>query len=353
MMKEQYNMSTGRILTTAVTTMFVLIGGTGCGQHAVPSDRGRVDSLAVKSRVAYLSSDEMKGRANGSPEMKRAAEWIAEQFARFGLQPPPGEDGYFQEYSFTNRRTGGEIQERNVIGYLEGNDPELKDEYIVISAHFDHIGIGPAVAGDSVYNGADDNATGTTGVITLAELLSAKKKALGRSLVFIAFSGEELGLQGSRYYVSHPLFPLEKTRLNINLEMLGHSAGFGRRRYLLTGPSYSTFDELVRQYNQGREWAMVDTFAMSDRLFRASDNAAFAYAERRDTLFYGVPAHTFAITDDGDHIHRPHDEAASIDYENMASFLTYLGGFIEELSRGSAPITWTDDRFRPYRGKGE
>src|SRR5690606_27245896 len=100
----------------------------------------------------------------------------------------------------------------NVVAVLPGSDPVLKNEYVVFSAHFDHVGVGqPDASGDSIYNGADDNASGTTGLLEVAEAFASLSEAPARSLVFLAVSGEEKGLLGSRYYSDHPTLPIEQT----------------------------------------------------------------------------------------------------------------------------------------------
>ncbi len=114
-----------------------------------------------------------------------------------------------------------EVIDNNVVGFLEGSDPALKSEVIVFTAHYDHIGIGAAVAGDSLYNGAADNASGTSGLLELAEAFASLPTAPRRSLLFLAVTGEEKGLLGSQYYVDNPIFPLEKTVANFNLDMIG------------------------------------------------------------------------------------------------------------------------------------
>jgi hypothetical protein len=130
--------------------------------------------------VSFLSSDEMKGRQNGSPEMKEAAEWIAQKFAEFDIEPVFPDGQLIRPYTFHIRR-GVSIDERNIVGILEGTDPELKDQYIIISAHFDHVGIREAVDGDSIYNGADDNAAGTCTLLGVAKAIKENQYRPGRS----------------------------------------------------------------------------------------------------------------------------------------------------------------------------
>lgn len=114
-----------------------------------------------------------------------------------------------------------ETQDNNVVGYLPGSDPEIKSEVVVFTAHYDHIGVGTPVAGDSIYNGAADNASGVAGLLELAEAFSAMAVPPRRSLLFLALTAEEKGLLGSRFYVENPIFPLSQTAANFNLDMIG------------------------------------------------------------------------------------------------------------------------------------
>src|SRR5262249_18763676 len=113
------------------------------------------------------------------------------------------------------------IKLRNVVGLLRGSDPALKDSYLIVSAHYDHIGVRPTGEGDRINNGANDDGSGTVSVIELASALAGLKQRPRRSIVFITWFGEEKGLVGSRYYGRHPLFPLEKTVAMVNLEQVG------------------------------------------------------------------------------------------------------------------------------------
>ena len=132
--------------------------------------------------VTYMASDEMKGRANGSKEIDVVAHWIASQFNNAGLSYPPEMETHLQSF-----QAKGAIPYRNVIGYLEGSDPAKAHEYIIVSAHYDHIG----TSGGLVNNGADDNASGVAALIGVAHQL--QKSRPERSILFIAWSGEEEG----------------------------------------------------------------------------------------------------------------------------------------------------------------
>ncbi|MFO7617834.1 MAG: M28 family peptidase [Bacteroidales bacterium] len=313
-------------------------------------------SLAAQERPAvapdtlshwchYLAGDEMKGRRNGSPEMKLAADYIAGVFRNSGLRPVERLGGYFQEYSLQTRNNVT-IRERNVVGMIEGSDPELKNEWIVLSAHFDHVGIGRPVKDDSIYNGALDNAAGTVTLMALAKLLGSQPEKLQRSVLFVAFSGEEIGMRGSRHFVANSPVPLEQIRLNLNFEMTGEFKSLGDKLFILTGFRFTDFDELVKAYSQGKEWQMAEVMKSAEWVFLSSDNASFAVNRSGGEMSLGIPAFTIVTADDMTLIHKPSDEPQFIDYENMASLVDYLEGLIVFLSGDPLEVSWDEEAFR-------
>lgn len=304
-----------------------------------------VDS--VHAWMHYLAGDALRGRGNGSVEMRQAARFIAGHFAASGLTPLPGQDSFFQPFQFKARDDGRLIDEQNVIGYLEGSHPTLKQECIIVCAHYDHLGIGEAVAGDSIYNGADDNASGCSAVLGVARMLSVQDLKPARSVLFITWAGEELGMQGSLHYVRHPLWPLERTTLVINFELLGRPEHLGKHRYYLAGAGFSTLAETLSAYNENSPWQMENTAAPVDRLMFASDNASFAATQRREKQYWGVVAHTFAMEAGGDHVHRPHDEPVFCDHENLAAFIDYMTDLVMHLAAKEDAPQWIGERFHP------
>jgi hypothetical protein len=175
-----------------------------------------------------LASDSLAGRRTGELGCEKAARYIATEFKRIGLAPLDSEKSYFQYYDFSEHTFDSTKTERtkavNVIGYLLGNDQNLRDEVVIIGAHYDHLGMGGMNALDSVkaiHYGADDNASGTIGVLELAEYYVKHRSSLRRSLLFITFSGEEEGLFGSIHYTKNPYIPIEKTQAMINMDMIG------------------------------------------------------------------------------------------------------------------------------------
>lgn len=176
----------------------------------------KITVSSATKHLTILSSDDFEGRDTGQPGGLKAAQYIASEFQRMNLTAPVN-GSYFQDVPLTGPQFN--TPALNVLGYLEGSD--LKDELLVISAHYDHIGIDPT--GD-VFNGADDNASGTTGIIEIAHAFSqSKKEGNGprRSILFLAFTGEEKGLLGSDYYTRYPVFPLKNTVTDLHIDMIG------------------------------------------------------------------------------------------------------------------------------------
>jgi Zn-dependent M28 family amino/carboxypeptidase len=160
--------------------------------------------------IKYLSSDSMKGRKVGTPENHTAALFIAERFRSLKLKSYTKD--YLDSFSFTNRNNE-QINGANVLAYIPGNT----DSVIVISAHFDHLGI----KNGEVYNGADDNASGTAGLLSLAAYFSEHKPK--HTLLFAAFDAEEQGLIGSDAFVAHSPVPLQKIIIDLNMDMISHN----------------------------------------------------------------------------------------------------------------------------------
>ena len=205
------------------------------------------------------------------------------------------------------------VKLRNVVGLLRGSDPALQDSYVLVTAHYDHVGTDPSREADPIFNGANDDGSGTVSVVELASALSRLNPRLKRSLVFMTVFAEEKGLLGSRYYARHPVFPLEKTVANINLEVLGRTDGPDggyKNKAGLTGFEYSDLGEVFVKAGQlaGVEVYRHPTF--SDAFFPRSDNLALAEK--------GVVAHSvcsgFLFPD----LHAPQDHWDKIDYPNLA-----------------------------------
>jgi hypothetical protein len=297
----------------------------------------------LKEWVTYLASDEMKGRANGSPEMKTAANWIAGKFRENGVKPITQDSNFIQDYSFTSRQQT--IAERNVIGIIEGTDPSLKDQYIVLSAHFDHTGIRSGLKPDSIRNGADDNAAGVCTILGIAKTISLSKLKPGRTIVLAAFSGEEYGMRGSRYFVSNPPVPLKNIYADLNFEMTGHSEYLGKNKYYMTGCLNSNLDDLIGEYERGTEFQLIDTISIANMLFNSSDNIAFSRVSVADGITQGIPSGTFATSSTPDYLHNVTDQAELFDFNNMASLVNHFSDLVIWLSNSKSEIIWTDPKL--------
>lgn len=205
------------------------------------------------------------------------------------------------------------VKLRNVVGVLRGSDPALKETYVMLTAHYDHLGVRGAGEGDHIYNGANDDASGTASVIEVAHTLASLPVRPKRSIVFVGLFGEELGLLGSRYYAAHPVFPLSKTVADINLEQLGRTDDVtGPRVGLvnLTGYDFTSLTGVFRKAGKETGIKVVKDEESSDQFFARSDNQAFADA--------GIPSHTLSVGYVFPDYHQPGDKWQKIDYENMA-----------------------------------
>ena len=222
----------------------------------------------------------------------------------------------------------GESEVRNVIGVLKGSDAELSKEAIIISAHLDHIGQQSGLA-DPVFNGADDNATGVTAVLTMADAFGAMKTKPKRTVIFMTFWGEEKGLLGSRYYVQHPLWPLEKTVANINIEMVGRPEAGAAGKAWMTGWNQSDLGPLM---NKGSKRIGVEIFEhlrLSKMLYRASDNAPF--------VDRGVIGHSISAGSLHTDYHQPSDEWNKLDLKHMTKVIQGLYAGCTPIADGETP----------------
>ncbi|KVV15721.1 M28 family metallopeptidase [Flavobacterium sp. TAB 87] len=190
--------------------------------------QSEITEKEIKDHILFLASEKNAGRYPGGKANKRVVKYLEKDFKKQGLLS--FEKKYLQNFKARLRVEKGEqekplVNTSNVVGYLEGNDPILKNEYIILGAHYDHLGMGgPSSKSDkknTIHYGADDNASGTAALLEIAEKVAAHKNELKRSVIFIAFGAEEQGLLGSNYFVENPLVPLSQIKLMINMDMVG------------------------------------------------------------------------------------------------------------------------------------
>ena len=284
--------------------------------------------------IRFLADDRLQGRATGSPGADTAAAYLARRFSEVGLQPAAG--GWFQ--SFTVGRDAPALQQgksgglagKNVIGILPGRDPVLRNQTVILGAHYDHLGLGgfgsldPDSTG-KVHNGADDNASGVAGLIQVAARLAASPPA--RTVVFIAFSGEELGLLGSAHYVKEPIYPLAGTLAMVNLDMVGR---LRNGRLIVYGArTAKEFPALLDSLNW---YAGFDLKGQGDG-YGPSDQSSF-YAAKRPVL------HLF--TDLHEDYHRTTDDWQKVNLDGLKRVADFTLGLVTALANRHSPLTFQD-----------
>ena len=254
---------------------------------------------------------------------------------RAGLLPPAPAGERSVEWTATwsvGPSVALDVTQRNVMAKLpaDSNSPH-KDEYIVVSAHYDHVGVGAGQGGDNIYNGADDNATGTTAVVVLAEALAGQR--LQRNVLFVCFAAEERGLRGSRAFCDRPPVPLEKVIANLNIEMLGRPEAGKQKQCWFTGAGYSDFASVCEAALVSAGVGVVD-FPMGNQLFWASDNASFVRK--------GIVAHSVSAGSLHDDYHQPSDEVDKLDVAHMTAVIRGLCDVTKALADRDAPPVWND-----------
>jgi aminopeptidase YwaD len=236
------------------------------------------------------------------------------------------------------------VQTANVVGMIEGNDPALKDEIIVLGAHFDHLGMGVPGSGsrepdvEAVHNGADDNASGVAGIIEIAEKIAASDEGSRRTIVVVAFSAEEMGLIGSKYFVENPVIDMEKVVAMFNFDMIGrlndeNSIAFGG-----TGTSLET-EDLLTQYLD--EFDMKGSFSKEG--FGPSDHAAF-YAEDIPVFFISTGAHQ--------DYHTPQDDTELINFEGQKSVADFSYALVMDVANRDDALTYQEAGAKTRSSRG-
>ena len=284
-----------------------------------------IDTNTVKKHLYTLASDDMEGRGTGTTGIEKAAVYIENEFKRIGLSTFKDLETYRQTFTFQNRRTKKDITASNIIGVLEGKSK--KNEIVVVSAHFDHLGIRKKEGQlDSIYNGANDDASGVTGVLTLAEYFK-NKGTNERTIVFIAFTGEEMGLIGSTHFGKG--IDASKFVAGINLEMIGKTPSFGPNTAWLTGFERSDFGKIIQQNLVGTGYQLFPDPYKKFNLFFRSDNASLARL--------GVPSHTFSTTpiDIDKDYHKASDEVETLNMKVITQTIRAVAKGTESIINGN------------------
>lgn len=287
----------------------------------------RIDSTLLKKHIYYLASDKLKGRAPGTGGEKKAADYIAQQFDAFNLQPK-GEDGYFQYFDYkqslnphdTAHTSGKSYKGKNVIGYLNNGKPHT----IVIGAHYDHLGTdgrGSSLeknAKHKIHNGADDNASGAAGVMELARFFSSNNKTEDVNFLFICFSAEEAGLIGSKYFTNHPTIPLDEVHCMMNMDMIGRLVDSTQKLLVYGVGTSDVFVEELHLINQNRFQLVLDSSGIGP-----SDQTSF-YLKKIPVLHFFTGQHS--------DYHKSTDDADKINFPGETKVLEYMIDLIERFS---------------------
>lgn len=277
---------------------------------------------SVGNTMGFLASDELQGRDTGSKGIEMAAQFIEARFKDAGVKP------YYENYR--DLFTAIERDAFNIVGVIEGTDPQLKKEIVVIGAHYDHIGSGKPVGEDTIANGANDNAAGTTAVLALADHF-AKAKNNKRTLVFALFSAEEKGLLGSKNLAKRMKADKADVYMVFNIEMIGVPMVGKDHLVYASGYEMSNFPEVFNKY-AGKKVVGFLPKAKEFNLFMRSDNYPFF-------LEFGVPAHTISSFDftNFDHYHGVGDENSEMDFDFMStaieSFIPGLEGIVNSADK--------------------
>lgn len=298
-----------------------------------PRAGSQIPQMVISPRVAYLL---FQGERHSAVSLFEAA--------TAGNLPESFELNPAKKLSFTVKVKSEGATTQNVVAVFEGSDPVLKNEYVALGAHYDHVGVGAPVRGDAIYNGADDDGSGTTALLAMAEALSKASVRPKRSVLFVWHTGEERGLWGSRYFTDYPTIPLDKIITQINIDMIGRSKKEGDtdvRNRDLSGPNgvyvigskmmSTELGELTEavnnQYLRLAYDYRYDSPTDPNRFFFRSDH--YNYARK------GIPIVFFF---DGEHedYHRPGDSVDKIDFQKMENISRTIYLMVWELANRPA-----------------
>jgi hypothetical protein len=319
----------------------VLLASCGSGTASSPGTESLVARDELREIVSVLAADSLEGRRTGTPGSARASRFLAERMRRYGLQPA-GDSGYFQRVTYEvvegpegealrlagpdPADTARRVVDYNLVGVIRGSDPTLRNETVVLGAHFDHVGVGKPVQGDAIYNGADDDASGVATVLTAAGALA--KDPPKRTVVLLLTSGEEFGVLGTQWYLERPTVPLATTVADLQVEMIGRPDTLvGPGKFWLTGFGRSTM---------GEELSAAGLPVVADprpelKFFERSDNIVFALR--------GIPAHTLSSFGMHGDYHQPSDEVDRIDFEHLTLAADLVVRAARVVANGPRP-TW-------------
>lgn len=272
-------------------------------QFAFAQEKVTIQKAEVERIETELASDKMQGRAIFTPGIALASEFIEKEFQKIGLPFYGDLKNYRQEFKAEGEKAN------NVIAILPGKSKA--NEYVIFSAHYDHLDM-ESSGDDKIYNGANDDASGVTAVITLAKYFKELNQN-ERTLIFVLFTGEEVGGYGSKHF-SEGINP-ESVVAMFNIEMIGTESKWGKNSAFITGFEKSDFGTILQTNLKGSNFSFNPDPYPAEQLFYRSDNARLAAV--------GVPAHTISTSkmDSEPNYHRLSDEVSTLDLENMTEII--------------------------------
>jgi Zn-dependent M28 family amino/carboxypeptidase len=245
--------------------------------HAQAAEEPRFSAAEIRKHVEFLASDALEGRFTLSKGYLTAAAYVAERFDTLGLTPGGPDSGWFQLVPIPiveGTPPRPRIYEApNVIGILPGSDPVLKNEYVVLSAHLDHVGTDPKRDGDKIFNGAMDNASGVATMLETARAFAESKQRLKRSILFVALAGEEMGLLGSSHLARNPVVGSGKVVADINLDMPILLYDF--QDVIAFGGEHSTMGEITARAGASMGVSVTPDPMPEEQFFERSDHYSF------------------------------------------------------------------------------
>jgi Zn-dependent M28 family amino/carboxypeptidase len=295
----------------------------------------------LRADVGFLASDAMRGRGSATEDEHKAAEYVAAEFARLKLEPGGGNGTYVQASALPNPLPGRlaehmkqfehvpRVTTWNAVGILRGSDPKLKDEVILLTAHLDHLGLCPAVNGDTICNGADDDASGTAAVMELARVLVRARTK--RTIVFACFGSEEMGSFGARAFLAAPPMPLTHVMANLEFEMIGRADPLTDGSLWLTGYERSSLGAMLAAHGAH----LVADPRPEQNFFKRSDN--FPLAQE------GIIAHTVSSFALEPEYHTAKDEIGLIDFGFMSRAIASMIAPVEWLANTPWKPGWNKD----------
>lgn len=299
----------------------------------------------LKTALTIVASDEMEGRETGSIGQKKAGDFLINEYKKNGVLFPKGAESYYQKVpaAYLNAIRNEDLPDsENIWAFIEGS--EKPDEIVVLSAHYDHVGIKHG----EIYNGADDDGSGTVALLEIAKALQkAKNEGHGpkRSVLILHVTGEEHGLHGSRYYSENPLFPLANTISDVNIDMIGRRDEFHKKsnNYIyLIGSDYLSSDLYTICEEANKNFTQLDIdYKYNDR----NDPNRFYYrSDHYNFAKNGIPS-VFLFNGTHEDYHRPTDEVSKIEFDALAKRAQYAFAIVWELAnRDKRPVVDKDGK---------